>query len=278
VTPRSPAPADKGASSSRRRWLAALLLALILVAGGLWLLLRQLPEAEDATWERIVDTGVLPVCTDPSWPPFEFVDEQSGAIDGFDVELARRLAERLAPGVRARIVSVGFDSLYDALLSGRCDIVLSALPYEPARTEDVAYSVAYFNAGLVLVTRDGAGIEGLQDLDGLPAGVEWGFVPEGDSRQRNFLQGLGLRRYDTPAGALRALQSGEVQAALVDRITALGYMQACRGLQIVGEPLADLNYVIPTRPDSFRLLREINRVLLEMREDGTLEALRERWF
>jgi ABC-type amino acid transport substrate-binding protein len=253
-------------------------MALAVLAGGLWLLLGGLPEAEDPTWTRIVDSGVLPVCTDPSWPPFEFVDRETGAIEGFDVELARRLAQRLAPGVEARIVSVGFDSLYDALLAGRCDVVLSALPYEAMRTQDVAYSVAYFNAGLVLVVRQGSEIEALEDVEGLPVGVEWGFVPEGDSRQQAFLQSLGLRRYDTPASALRALQSGEVAAALVDRITALEYMGACRGLEIAGEPLADLNYVIPVRPDSFRLLDEVNRVLMEMRDDGAMEELGEEWF
>jgi ABC-type amino acid transport substrate-binding protein len=235
------------------------------------------------------------VCTDPSWPPFEFIDEDKGAIEGFDADLARLLAPRLAPGVQARFVTVGFDSLYDALLSERCDLVLAALPYEPMRTEDVAYSVAYFNAGLVLVTLQGPRAQGsadvtgtgpvqeLEDLEGRVVGVEWGFVPEGDSRQRLFLQKLGLRRYETADQALRALESGEVEAVLVDRISALAHQRDCgnrrlHGLQIVSEPITDLNYVIPVRPESFRLLEEVNRVLLEMREDGTLAALQERWF
>jgi polar amino acid transport system substrate-binding protein len=263
----------------RRRWLVVLLIGLLVVAAGVWLLLRVLPETVDPTWERIVDTGVLPVCTDPSWPPFEFVDEDSGRIEGFDAELARLLAARLAPGVHVRLVTVGFDSLYDALLAGRCDAVLSALPYEATRTEDVAYSLAYFNAGLVLVTRqETTDIEGLADLEGRVVGAEWGFVPEGDSRRKLFLQNLGLRRYDTGQDALRALQSGEVEAVLVDRITALAYMRDCQGLQIVGEPLTDVNYVIPMRPDSFRLQAEVERVLIEMREDGTLKALQAKWF
>jgi polar amino acid transport system substrate-binding protein len=264
--------------SRQARRAILLFLGLLVVAGGLWLLLRGFWPGEDPTWARIVQTGVLPVCTDPSWPPFESIEQGSGAIVGFDVELAERLAKRLAPGVEAHFVSVSFDSLYDALLASRCDAVLSALPYEPERTRDVAYSVAYFNAGVVLVIPEGSGIEDLWDLAGRAVGVEWGFVPEGNSRQRTFLQGLGLRRYDTAAAALRALQGGEVEAALVDRITAVGYLQACGELQIAGEPLSDVNYVIPTRPDSSRLLREINRVLLEMREDGTLQALQERWF
>ena len=266
-------------------WLAAgVLAAIVLIVAGSWLLLRRLPEAVDPTWERIQETGVLLVCTDPSWPPFEFIDLETGRLEGFDIDLARLLASRLVTddrqdGVQAKLVTVGFDSLYDALLSGRCDVVLSALPYEPMRTEDVAYSMAYFNAGLVIVLPEEAlDITEVEDLAGRVVGVEWGFVPEGDSRQRLFLQGLGLRRYDTAEEALRALQSGEVEAVVVDRISALTYLRDCEGLRIAGEPIADLNYVIPLRPDSFRLIEEINRVLLEMREDGTLEELQRVWF
>lgn len=275
----------------RRRWLAGLLVAGLVVAVGLWLLLRVLPEAIDPTWERIMETGALRVCTDPSWPPFEFVNQATGQIEGYDVDLARLLARRLMAGadsdaveaarsvVQAKIVPVGFDSLYDALLAGRCDAVLSALPYEPTRTQEVVYSVAYFNAGLALLTRaDESDIEVLDDLAERVVGVEWGFVPEGNSRQRDLLRSLSLRRYETAAAALRALHAGEVEAAIVDRITALAYIRDCEGLQFVGEPLHDVNYVIPVRPDSFRLLEEINRVLLEMREDGTLKGLQKKWF
>jgi len=261
------------------------LAAVLLIGTTLSLLLWIWPEAVDPTWERILETGTLRVCTDPSWPPFESVNEGTSQIVGFDADLADRLAERLAsevraqPAVRAQFVAVGFDSLYDALLVGRCDVILSALPYEQARTRDVVYSVAYFNAGLVLLTQQGSStIEILEDLEGRTVGVEWGFVPEGDTRQKEFLRRLAARRYDTADDALRALQAGEVDAAIVDRITALAYLRECGDLTLVGEPIYDVNYVIPVRPDSFRLLAEINRVLLEMREDGTLQALQERWF
>lgn len=272
----------RGPGNLTRGWLLAGVLSLAVLLGiGIWVLSRTLPEAVDPTWERILETGVLPVCTDPSWPPFEFIDERTSRIEGYDVDLARLLAGRLAPGVevQARIVPVGFDGLYDALLAGRCDAVLSALPYEAMRTQDVVYSVAYFNAGLVVLAReDTVGIELVDDLADRVVGVEWGFVPAGDTRQKEFLRNLAVRRYDTAEDTLRALHAGEVEAAIVDQISALAYTAECEGLQFVDEPIHDVNYVIPVRPDSFRLLGEINRVLLEMREDGTLDALQERWF
>jgi ABC-type amino acid transport substrate-binding protein len=264
---------------SKLAWWAGVLGCLAIIGLVLWLFPGILPEGHDPTWERILETGSLPVCTDPSWPPFEFVDEQTGRLVGFDIDLARRLGPRLAPGVQTSLVTVGFDSLYDALLSGRCDAVLSALPYEAMRTEDVTYSVAYFNAGLVLVRRRGVeDIEQLQDLEGRLVGVEWGFVPEGDRRQQSLMQKLSVRRYDLPADALQALEAGEVEAVLADRISVLTYLRGSDTLEMASEPLVDLNYVIPVRPDSFRLLEELNRVLLEMREDGTLEGLQARWF
>ena len=262
-----------------RRWVIPAVVVALVLALGIWLLLRTVPEAVDPTWERIVESGVLRVCTDPSWPPFEFVDDSTNRIEGFDIELARLLAARLDPGLQAEIVTVGFDGLYDALLSERCDVVLSALPYEPMRTQDVAFSLAYFNAGLVLVVPENAtGVETVDDLVGRVTGVEWGFIPEGSAQQRVLLSGLGLRRYGTAGDVLRALQSGQIEVALVDRISALAFLKECSGLKLAGQPVTDVNYVIPMRLDAFRLQEETHRALLEMREDGTLENLEERWF
>ena len=76
--------------------LVGLLLAALL-AVGTWLVAEVWPETEDLTWQRILETGVIRVCTDPSWPPFEFIDERSGEIKGLDVDLASALAARIGP-------------------------------------------------------------------------------------------------------------------------------------------------------------------------------------
>ena len=89
--------------------LGGLLLAALL-ALGVWLVVQVWPEAEDLTWQRILDTGVIRVCTDPSWPPFEFIEERTDEVKGLDVDLASALAARrwLSDGRRSGMETACF--------------------------------------------------------------------------------------------------------------------------------------------------------------------------
>jgi len=257
--------------------LAILVLAAIALAA--WLILARLGGEEDETWARIRQEGLMRVGMDPSWPHFEYIDESTGQIVGLDVDLARAIGQRL--GVEVELVNVGFDSLYDALYMGRFDAIISALPYAPLLLGDVAYSISYFNAGQVLVVSESADqrISEVNDLSGKRLGVEWG--SEGDVVGRRLLkeiEGLSLQTYLTSEAALRALRGGEVEAAIVDAVSAYEFIAAEGGVQVVGDPLTDEPYVIAVRLNSPLLLKAINEALVEMKEDGTLQRLQEKWF
>jgi ABC-type amino acid transport substrate-binding protein len=263
---------------SRRALLS--ILALVIIALTAWFVLARLGGEEDEAWARIQQEGVIRVGMDASWPPFEYIDDD-GQIVGFDVDLARSIGQRL--GVEVELVNVGFDSLYDALYVSRFDAIVSALPYDPLLYGDVAYSISYFNAGQVLVVRSSESanqrISEVNDLAGKKVGVEWG--SEGDVVGRQLqkeIEGLSLQSYMTPDAVLQGLKEGEVEAAVVDAVSAYQLMAAEGGVQVVGDPLTDELYVIAVRLDSPFLLRTINEALVEMREDGTLERLPEKWF
>jgi polar amino acid transport system substrate-binding protein len=260
---------------SRRALLT--ILALVVIGLAIWFVLARLGEEDDETWARIQREGLIRVGMDPSWPPFEFVNDD-GQIVGLDVDLARAIGQRLS--VQVEFVNVGFDSLYDALYVGRFDAIVSALPYDPLLLEDVAYSIFYFNAGQVLVVRaDEREISEANDLSGKRLGVEWG--SEGDVVGRQLqkkTEGLSLQNYVAPQDVLWALKEGQVEAAIVDAVSAHQFIAAEGGVQVVGDPLSDELYVIAVRLDSPLLLKAINETLVEMREDGTLERLQEIWF
>jgi ABC-type amino acid transport substrate-binding protein len=260
----------------RRRTLLAIL-TLTAIGLAAWFVLARLGGEEDETWARIQREGLMRVGMDPSWPPFEFVDDD-GQIVGLDVDLARSIGQRL--GVEVEFVNVGFDSLYDALYVSRFDAIVSALPYDPLLYGDVAYSISYFNAGQVLVVRAGeTEVSEVNDLAGKRLGVE--LASEGDVLGRQFqkkTEDLSLQSYMAPQDVLWALKEGKVVAAIVDAVSAHQFIATEGGVQVVGDPLTDELYVIAVQLESPLLLKVVNEVLVEMREDGTLERLQEKWF
>src|SRR5689334_934922 len=118
----------------------ALIAALLAIAAAVW---AGAQPAPDAAWDRVQAGGVLRIGTDATYPPFESV--QNGQFVGYDIDLGRAVAARV--GARAEFVSIALDGQYDALLSGKVDLLLSALPFIYERQKEVRYSQPYYQAG-----------------------------------------------------------------------------------------------------------------------------------
>jgi len=267
-------------TASLRRWItpkrAALLAAALLLLGGLvyWMLHRTPDEA----WLQVLKRGALIICLDPSYPPFEYQDEATGQLVGFDVDLAHAIADYL--GIGTRIETVGFDGLYDALKARRCDVVISALPYDPLLTQDVAYSIAYFEAGVFIVVReDDDRINGIEDLRGKTVAVEWGGTGDVEARRLQKRYGdIAVKPYQTTEEALKAVKKGQADAALADAVSAYQFIGREGGLKTVGEPVVSLPYVIAVNRKSQALLGKVNDALFHFRKTGYLHDLAEKYF
>ncbi len=154
----------------------------------LWLMIGVLSSActpSDRIWQQVTETGVLRVGTDASYPPFEYV-EDDGHIVGFDADLVSEIGRRL--GVQVELVNISYDSLYDALITARVDMLASALVPIPQMEEKVSYSVPYFNAGQHLVVPVGSSVRSLWDMEGQRLAVELG--SEGDAEARRWQRRL----------------------------------------------------------------------------------------
>jgi len=245
-------------------------------------------KARDSSLARVQEAGVLRVGLDPSWPPFEYVDPESGEVAGLDVDLARAIGYEL--GVEVVFVVSGWEGLYGALANGQFDAILSALPYDSWRTQEALYSISYFNAGPVLVVRSdqtdaqerNVGDKDLaRVLDGQTVHVEFG--AEGDVQARRLrTKGVEIEivTHDTAAAALDAADADASVAAIVDAVSARLYLRESTSdprLEIIGRPLYDELYVIAVHSDAASLQAAIDRALVDLRESGELDALRDRW-
>ncbi len=258
-----------------RRVLSVGLFVLVALLA-FWLISRYFSANEDTTWQRIQQTGVWRVGMDPSFPPFELLNGAGEPI-GYDVDLALALAERW--GVQVQIVAIGFDGLTDALLAGKVDSILSALPYDPRLTGDLSYSASYFEAGVRLVVAAGSPIQNVADLAGRRLAVEWG--SNGDAEARKLQRAdQSIQRLTFPGAseAVAALLAGEADGVLVDGVT-LRQMQG-RGDPIlaVGDALDSNPYIIALPIDATLLRDEINSALAEFATTGFLAELEDRWF
>jgi len=258
-----------------RVWLA---IALALVIGTVGTMVwRALRTPEDAVWQRIQATGMWRVGMDPSFPPFESLDGEGRPI-GMDVDLARAIAAQW--DVEVSLAGVGFDGLLPALWADKVDAVVSALPVDPRMARDVAYSIPYFEAGIVLVVPgDDSEVVGIDDLRGKRLAVEWG--SEGDVQARKMqgrLANLILVPLPDSRAALQALASGSAEAALVDSVSFLQGSAEGQDLRLVGDPIVSVPYVIAVSIEAPLLLEAVNEALVDLGERGELDRLLDEWF
>ncbi len=274
-----------------RRWRAAVAwlrrrpLVLAVLAGALLLAVglgafRLLRADEDLVWQRIQTRRQFVVATDASYQPFSAVDG-NGSLFGFDIDLAEAIGRHW--GVAVAFENITYDALLGALVADRDDAVISAFVPQPERTREVAYTRPYFVGGTVAVIRgaDGAALTG--DPPAWAAGkrlaVEYGAGGDALARQwARRVAGVEVLPMTTAADALLAVENGEADAALVDLISAYDFLKGHAALALAGPPLEPEPYVIAVSVDAPELLKKLEQALADMEADGTLPALRVKWF
>ena len=217
--------------------------------------------------------GELRVAIDPSNPPFAFPD--GAGFSGIEPELARALGARL--GVPVRLVPQGFDGLYDSVRADLADVALAGLVINPARTNDVRYSMPYFNAGLVLVTR--SALSPLTSDAGFQGRVAVAYGGDAQAEAQRWLRRVDpftIQAYETPENALDAVRLGEADAALVDAVAAGRYRATHLDWPIAETEVSVVPYAAVLRRDRPALGDALERTLADVIADGTLQIIIER--
>jgi ABC-type amino acid transport substrate-binding protein len=256
--------------SPRTRSILIFIARMGIALAGIALLYVMLFRAQDAAWKRLQQGEALRVAMDPSFPPFDTVDE-TGQVAGFDVDLAREIGQRL--GVSVTFTAIAFDGLADAVIAGKVDAVISAFPLDERLTEDVRYSQPYFEAGLVMMTRAGSEIASPEQLTNATVAVEWGGQGDAWARERKLPD---ILRTETPDEALNAVLAGRADAAIVDAVSAALFAQP--GLTTHTPPLVSDPYVIVLPKQAPKLADAVDEALSEILEDGTWAALADKYF
>lgn len=224
---------------------------------------------------ELVKKGSLTIGLEGTFAPYSYRD--NGKLTGFEVELGNAIAKKI--GVKPVFVPTKWDSLIAGLGSGRYDVILNNINKTPQRAKVYAFANPYIYSRYVLISRhDEKGFQSVNDIkgkklvegtgtDNFNVATKYGatVVPNGD-----FPTALGL------------IRQGRVDATINSREAFLAYAKS--------NPTSDLKYVdlsktlTPTAVQPMlnkqapQLLAKVNTAIQELRQDGTLTKLSEKYF
>lgn len=231
-------------------------------------------SGEEDLLDTVLERGTLIIGTEGTYSPNSYHDE-SGELVGFDVDVARGIAEYL--GVEAQFMEAEWDSLFAAMDSGRVDIVVNEVEYSDERAEKYDFSEPYtYVHGALMVAESNTDINSFEDLAGKRAAQNltssWGRMAES--------YGAELVSVDSVSQCVELLLSGRVDATLNAETAFSSYLSVNpdAAVKIVAETDSTTSSLVPVPKGNERFLAAVNEALDEMRESGKLSELSEQYF
>lgn len=216
----------------------------------------------------------LRVAAYPANPPWQNKTE-SGAFEGFEVDIVNEVARRM--GTTAQIDGMDFKALFVASASGRADMVISSLTITNERLENQSFTQPYFEGALGIGVREGSDITSVEALKGKVVGSVATSFPEAWLQERAAEIGYAeYKSYDTTANLLVDLQNGRIDAAVNDVVGLRYAFTQMQGLTVGAEIVTGEKFAM-MMPKGSDKLEQVNQIISDMKADGTMAAIYERW-
>jgi cystine transport system substrate-binding protein len=253
-------------SLRRRLALAAAVFACVLA----------LPAAAADLLASARARGSLKIAMEGTYPPFNFKDQKTGQLAGYDVDVATLVAARL--GLKPEFVSTEWSAILAGLAAGRYDVIISQVGINPKREQAFDFSIPYTYSSPQLIVRknDGARYASLADLKGKKVGVGQGSVFE---QQAKAVPGIIVKSYPAAPENLQDLAFGRVDAALNDSLM-VAYLLKNSALPIqAGARVGAVERMgVAFQKGSPQFKAALDKVLADAGADGSLKAISLKWF
>ncbi|WP_077210968.1 basic amino acid ABC transporter substrate-binding protein [Bacillus dakarensis] len=216
---------------------------------------------------------VLEMGTSADFPPFETRDN-SGEIVGFDIDLAKAVADEL--GYELEIKDMSFDGLIGGLQSGTVDFVVSGMSATDERKENVDFSTEYHRSGEMFITLPDSSIKSMDDLAGTKIGVQLGSIQDEGAKKLAEEIDLEVKALNKVPDLIQELKSGRIDAVYLDKTVAEGYVKELGFLGFDDESATTPGMAIAF-PKGSELVDDFSKVIEEMKSNGEIEKLEQEW-
>ena len=234
------------------------------------------PAFAGDTLDDVKKRGVLVVGVKDSTPPFGYRDDRSGKIIGYDVDVAKAVADKLSVGLEVKPVT-SLDRI-PQLLDGNIDMIAATMSINPDRSRLIDFSSAYFRTTQKFLAKKGT-IRSLKDLAGKKIATAKGSTAERNTKAA--IPGAKIVLYDDYAKAAQALYKGKVAAVATDEMILARLLAKAPGrdkYEIPGIGIADEFYGLGVRKGNGNFLEQVNSALKDLGTSGEGRRIFVKWF
>ncbi|MQA62076.1 MAG: transporter substrate-binding domain-containing protein [Actinophytocola sp.] len=237
------------------------------------------PDGKDipsnSTMDKIKESGKLRVGVDQNTYLFGFRNPTSGTLEGFDIEIAREIAEAIfGDDSKVQFVAITSGQRIDVLKEDKVDIVVRTMTINCERREDIEFSSVYFVAGQRLLVRKDSGHQGMDDLDDKAV-----CAAQGSTSLKNIAEVNPEAipfAVDNWSDCLVLMQQGQVDAISTDDTILAGMAQQDPTTVVVGDQFTSEPYGVGIPQENKDMVRFINAVLEDVRK-GSWQSSYDRW-
>lgn len=215
-----------------------------------------------------VEPGKLIMSTNAAFPPYEMTTD-SGEFEGIDIETAQAIADKL--GLELQIDDMDFDAALLAVQQGKADMVMAGVTVTDERQNVMDFTDSYATGIQSIIVKEDSDIASVDDLAGKKIGTQRGTTGylycSDDFGDENVVA------YDNGLTAVQMLNNGQVDCVVIDNAPAKEFVAANPGLKLLDTAYVEENYAIGVGKGNTELKDAINTALEELKADGTLQAI-----
>ena len=223
------------------------------------------------------ENKTLVIGIDDKFAPMGFRDENNKIV-GFDIDLAKAAADKM--GKKVKFQPIDWSTKEAELSSGRIDLIWNGYTITDERKKKVLFTKPYLKNAQVVVTRADSNLSKLDDLKGKVVGLQ-SLSSAADALDAAPIKSKikTVTEFADNVQALTDLKSGRLDAVVIDEIVINYYMtKEQEAFKVLDESLAPEEYGIGVKKGNEELLKNLQKALDDMNEDGTAAQISKKWF
>lgn len=233
-------------------------------------------SGEDLSLQKVKDAGKFVLGLDATFKPMGYTDENNEIV-GFDIDLAEAVCEKL--GVELVKEPINWDTKEQDLSVGKIDCIWNGLSVSPSREEAFNLSEPYMKNAMVFVVPESSDINSADDLVGKKVIVQNGSTAQDTLTASQLAANMEISSIATNVEALQQMDINLVDAVFMDEVVAQYEIQnSGKAYRILDEGLSEEEYAIAFRKEDQALRDEVQKILSELKADGTVEEISTKWF